>query len=129
MKNKRELTNELFCPIKYLVEVFGGKWKLPVICILHNGNPMRFSEIKRQLENVTDIMLSQTLKELEKSGIVTRHQYNEVPPRVDYTLTDKGKSILPLLTEMAQWAIASMQTDKIYAKCGSCTSLKRGDKK
>ncbi len=83
----------LLCPIRYAIDIVGGKWKLPIICMLASGLPTRYSSIKRKLTGVTNMMLSQSLKELEASGIVHREQYNEVPPRVEYTLTDKGKAL------------------------------------
>lgn len=71
---------ELLCPIRYLLNIFGGKWKLPIICILSGGTALRYSSIKRKLGDITNVMLSQSLKELEASGLVHREQYNEVPP-------------------------------------------------
>lgn len=114
-------TEELLCPIRYVLNVFGGKWKLPIICILSDGTALRYSSIKRKLDDITNVMLSQSLKELEGSGFVHREQYNEVPPRVEYTLTEKGKSILPLLAQVAKWASKNMETKTAcHAKCGEC---------
>ena len=127
MSKSKTYTDDLSCPIKYLMEVFGGKWKLPVICILRNGEAMRYNEIKKQLGNVTDIMLSQSLKELEKSKMIKRHQYNEVPPRVDYILTAKGKSIIPALAQMGEWAVKHMQEDNKQPECGNCISCATKD--
>lgn len=98
----------LLCPIRYTLEVLGGKWKLPIICLLSNGKPARFSTIKRKLTGVTGMMLSVSLKELEADDIVTREQYNEVPLRVEYTLTEKGKSFVPVLNQVAGWAAETM---------------------
>ncbi|MFZ3131762.1 MAG: helix-turn-helix domain-containing protein [Desulfosporosinus sp.] len=115
----------LLCPIRYAIDVVGGKWKLPIICMLAGGLPTRYSSIKRKLMGVTNMMLSQSLKELEASGIVHRKQYNEVPPRVEYTLTDKGKSIIPPLKKLAEWSVDHMQEDKTCAAfCKTCQSTK-----
>ena len=115
----------LLCPIRYAIDVVGGKWKLPIICMLAGGLPIRYSSIKRKLTGVTNMMLSQSLKELEAAGIVHREQYNEVPPRVEYTLTDKGKSIIPPLVKLAEWGASHMQEDTACATfCHSCQSIK-----
>ena len=68
-----------------------------ILCILENEGTVRFGQIKKKLDNISNVMLSKTLKELEQDGIITRHQYNEVPPHVDYTLTEKGKNVIPAL--------------------------------
>lgn len=114
---------DLLCPIRYAINIVGSKWKLPIICILASGLPTRYSSIKRKLTGVTNMMLSQSLKELEAAGIVHRKQYNEVPPKVEYTLTDKGKSIIPVLVNLAEWSVAHMQEDKTCAPfCDTCQS-------
>lgn len=116
--------NESACPIRYVLSIFGGKWKLPIVCILSNGTSLRYSTIKRKLNDITNVMLSQSLKELESAGIIIRKQYNEVPPRVEYTLTDKGKSILPLLGPVAKWAIVNMQNDiACNTDCTTCQAI------
>lgn len=107
---------ELICPIRYLLGMLGGKWKLPIICILSEGAPKRYSAIKRKLGGITNMMLSQSLKELEAVGLVHREQYNEVPPRVEYHLTPKGESILPSLKLLAQWAEENLEKEH---SCGT----------
>ncbi len=111
---------DLLCPVKYLIKVLGGKWKLPILCILEVGGTVRFGQIKKKLENVTNVMLSQTLKELEKDGIIIRHQYNEVPPRVDYQMTPKGKKVIPALSMLGDWAKKYMEEEDIHNKCNDC---------
>ena len=115
---------ENICPLKYLAQSLGGKWKLPIICILSDMSPKRYSTIKRRLGGITNMMLSQSLKELESCGIVSRKQYNEIPPRVEYSLTERGKGTLPFLTEAAKWALGEMEHDGIMTHCEECrTSL------
>lgn len=115
----------LLCPIRYTIDVVGGKWKLPIICMLASGLPTRYSSIKRKLTGVTNMMLSQSLKDLEADGIVHREQYNEVPPRVEYTLTDKGKSIIPPLMKLAEWGAGHMREDPTCTVfCDTCQSMK-----
>lgn len=124
--NKKITPNEgekLLCPIRYALNIVGGKWKLPIICMLANGSPTRYSCIKRKLADVTNMMLTQSLKELEAAGIVHREQYNEVPPRVEYTLTKKGNSIVPILMQLAEWGVEHMQEDSTCGvSCNKCQS-------
>ena len=125
---KKENSRNLLCPVKYLIRVLGGKWKLPILCILESGGTVRFGQIKKKLGNVTNIMLSQSLKELEKDGIVIRHQYNEVPPHVDYTITEKGKNVIPALTMLGDWAKNYMKEENICPECEECLSDIKKDK-
>ncbi len=114
---------ETICPLKYLSNTFGGKWKLPIICILANKEPHRYSAIKRRLGEITNMMLAQSLKELEADGLINRTQYNEVPPRVEYSLTIKGERALPMLTAAAEWAIKEMNFENAKARCEKCQSI------
>ncbi|HGM1170377.1 TPA: winged helix-turn-helix transcriptional regulator [Clostridioides difficile] len=108
-KNITKNVEELTCPIRYALDIVGGKWKLPIICMLAVENPIRYSSIKRKLDGITNTMLAQSLKDLESTGIVHRKQYNEIPPKVEYTLTSKGKSIVPILQQFANWGATNMQ--------------------
>lgn len=110
------------CPLRYLLDIFGGKWKMPIICILADQQPKRYSVIKRRLGDITNMMLSQSLKELEAAGMVSRTQYNEIPPRVEYSLTDRGRGALPVLTAAAQWALEDFGEKKLCANCEVCRS-------
>ncbi len=114
----------LLCPVRYSLDIVGGKWKLPILCMLASGEPTRYSAIKRKLGDVTNMMLSQSLKELEASGMVYRKQYNEVPPRVEYTLTEKGASMVPILIQLGSWGMRNMQEDSTCgAKCTTCQAI------
>ena len=75
------------CPITYALGMIGGKWHLPIIYLLSKNKVARYSELKKCLLGITNMMLSQSLKELEANGIVCRKQYPEIPPRVEYSLT------------------------------------------
>ena len=121
--NNVEIEN-LLCPIKYLTKVLGGRWKLPILCILEAGGTVRFGQIKKKIAGVSNVMLSQSLRELEKDGIITRHQYNEVPPHVDYTMTKKGKKVIPALTMLGDWAKEYMKEENFYSECKECLSEK-----
>ena len=121
-KSKISENKNLLCPINYLTKVLGGRWKLHVLCILNNGGTVRFGQIKKKIGKVSNVMLSQTLKELERDGIVIRHQYNEVPPHVDYTLTKKGKDVLSALYMLGDWAAKYMKEENITLECDKCLS-------
>lgn len=108
------------CPLRYLTDIFGGKWKMPIICILADNNPKRYSTIRRRLGGITNMMLAQSLKELEADGMVSRTQFNEIPPRVEYSLTDKGRGAIPMLTTAAEWAIREMGLADIHTYCTEC---------
>lgn len=90
------------CSLESIVGVLGGKWK-PGILFNLLVQPMRFSELRRQLGPVTEKMLAQQLRELEAEGVVLRKDFGEVPPRVVYSLTPYGKTLDPVLRQMASW--------------------------
>ena len=117
--------NNAGCPLKYALNLVGGKWKLPIICILEREGSVRYNSLKRKLSGITNMMLSQSLKELEENGIVHREQYNEIPPRVEYSLTKEGRSILEPLDSLSEWGkthMEKMQTHSPY--CRECGEMK-----
>ena len=90
------------CPAETTIEVIGGRWKVPVVWHLFAGTK-RFSELRRCLPGCTPKMLTQQLRELEADGIVARKVYAQVPPKVEYSLTQMGRSLEPLLHIMSEW--------------------------
>lgn len=96
-KYKKKLENDIRCPLEYGLAVFGGKWKSRIICVLSARQRLRYSEIRREMYNITDAVLAATLKDLIEDGIVDRKSYDEIPPKVEYSLTSKGKSVIPIL--------------------------------
>jgi len=97
------------CPIQYTLDLIGGKWKLIILWHLSSEKVMRYSELRRSLPGITHKMLSQQLKELEGDGFIHRDEYPQVPPKVEYSLTDFGKSILPVLKGMSEWGSYNMK--------------------
>ena len=91
------------CPILHVFRRIGGKWKLPILWHLADQDTVRYNELKRSVRGVTNMMLTKCLRELEDFGLVIRQQYNEVPPRVEYSLTNRGKKLLPALAELYAW--------------------------
>ena len=92
-----------FCSVGYALSHLEGKWKLRVIYAISLKENIRFNELRRQLDGISNLMLSKTLRELEEADIVTRTQYNEVPPRIEYALSDLGKGIYPVLDTLGKW--------------------------
>lgn len=91
------------CPIRTTQELIGGKWKLLIVFQLA-AKPLRLSELRRSIPDISEKMLIQELKNLTNSNLVDRHNFGEVPPRVEYKLTPIGHKILPLITEMKNFA-------------------------
>lgn len=90
------------CPVHASVDVIGGKWKPCILYRLQNGT-FRFGELKKQMPWISEKMLIRQLKELQSDGIVLRRDYGEVPPRVDYQLTEYGQTVVPLMRVLADW--------------------------
>lgn len=86
---KKKLEEDIRCPLEYGLSVFGGKWKSRIICVLAEKKVLRYSELRREMTNITDAVLAVTLKELIADQIIVRKSYDEVPPRVEYSLTEK----------------------------------------
>ena len=103
-KYKKKLEEDIRCPLEYGLTIFGGKWKSRIICVLAAKETLRYSEIRKEMFNITDAVLAATLKDLITNGIVDRRSYDEIPPRVEYSLTEKGKSVVPILQSICQWA-------------------------
>ena len=91
------------CPTRLLLDRIGDKWTVLVVLLLSDG-PMRFSQVRGQLGRVAPKVLAQTLRRMERDGLVTREVFAEVPPRVEYALTDVGQSLIEPIAVLADWA-------------------------
>lgn len=96
------------CPIEYTLDVMGGKWKLLIIYYLMTNKVMRYGELKRNISGITHKMLSSQLKELESKEIIKRKEYPQIPPKVEYSLSKKGASLLPIFGMMYEWGEINM---------------------
>jgi DNA-binding HxlR family transcriptional regulator len=96
------MSEEYICSVEAAINEIGGKWKSLILCALKDGK-LRFSEINNELPEISQRMLTKNLRQLEKDKIISRKVYPEVPPRVEYELTDKGESVLPILDSLCQW--------------------------
>lgn len=115
MKNTTKADNQLIksskifvfdennCPVTATMKVLGGKWKPILINAIYFTAPARFGELKRSVRGITQSMLTQQLRELEDDGIISRKIYAEIPPKVEYTLTEFGLTLSPVIQTMAAW--------------------------
>jgi DNA-binding HxlR family transcriptional regulator len=99
MENKLDHAD---CPVTAAISLFGGRWKLIILYVL-SKNTRRFGEIQVRVPSISKKVLTEQLRELEADGLISRTQYKELPPRVEYALTDFGKSLCPLLIDIAAW--------------------------
>jgi DNA-binding HxlR family transcriptional regulator len=93
------------CPVEETLSVMGGKWKAVILWRLVGGT-LRFNELHRSIPNITRKMLTEQLRELERDQLIIRTVYHQVPPKVEYALSDYGKTFIPVMQAMAEWGIA-----------------------
>jgi DNA-binding HxlR family transcriptional regulator len=105
--NKTEDACSTSCGIKRIQKIFAGKWKIMILWTLHERT-MRFGELNRELGDITQSALTKQLRELEADGLVKRYVYREVPPRVEYSLTETGNKFLPLLEQINIWSLENL---------------------
>ena len=98
-------------PFAYAISLIGGKWKMHILYWLSKKEILRYGELKKRLGTITHKMLSAQLKELEKDGLVFRNEYPQVPPKVEYSLTEKGLSVMPLLKAICEWGYEHMPVE------------------
>ncbi|GAE94724.1 transcriptional regulator [Gracilibacillus boraciitolerans JCM 21714] len=103
MADYKEKGNIQETPFGYTLKVIGGKWKMLIIYLLAENQPVRFNDMKRRIGTITFKILSSQLKELEADGIVRRKEYPQIPPKVEYSLTQKAESLLPILEQLCEW--------------------------
>ncbi len=96
-------TSECKCPITYTLSIVGGKWKWLILYKLFQNGILRYGELKRNVPSITHKMLSQQLKELECEELINRKEYHQIPPKVEYSLTEKGETLIPILELMSKW--------------------------
>ncbi|MDE7397809.1 MAG: helix-turn-helix transcriptional regulator [Muribaculum sp.] len=104
-ENLKKYTRTDICPVRNIISRFTGKWSLLVICVLAENEATRFCEISRAIPDISSKVLTETLKNLESDGLISRTVYAEIPPRVEYGLTEKGKSLLPHIEGLICWAL------------------------
>lgn len=109
--NRNEVRDALYpdCPVRNVLSRVGDKWSMLVLFTLESGNNQRFKELQRNIPDISQKMLTTTLKMLEGDGLIHREVFPEIPPRVEYSLTEKGQSLLPLINNLLSWASANME--------------------
>lgn len=91
------------CGLKKVINIIGGKWKIMILCVIDNNEVVRYGDLRRSVYGITNTMLAQSLRDLEEDGLVKRTQYDEMPVRVEYSLTKKANSLIPILLELKRW--------------------------
>ncbi|MEK4971187.1 helix-turn-helix domain-containing protein [Niallia sp. FSL R7-0648] len=103
MADYKEKGNIQETPFGYTLTVVGGKWKMLILYLLSESQPVRFNDMKRRIGTITFKTLSSQLKDLEADGMIIRKEYPQIPPKVEYSLTHKAESILPILEQLCEW--------------------------
>ena len=104
------------CPVETTLELIGGKYKVLILWHLSEGR-LRFSQLRNLINGVTPKMLTQQLRELESQKLVHREVFPVIPPKVEYSLTDLGKSLMPVLTAMRDWGAEYLRTNNLEPTC------------
>lgn len=108
----KKISKKAYCPVDYAFQRIGGKYKGRILWFLKDG-VLRYGELKRIVEGITPKMLTQTLKELEADGLIVRKAYHEMPPRVEYNLSDSGIELIPFINQMRIWAQKQMSLNSV----------------
>lgn len=111
MRRKDQLNSIIeICPVRNVIARFGNKWGLLVILVLSENEPIRYNELRRKIPDISSRVLAGTLRVLEADGLVVRTYYQEVPPRVEYSLSDTGRSLVPIIMQLTEWAQKNMKS-------------------
>ena len=117
-----KMKRDIRCPQDRGHDLFSGKWKTRIICILNEAGTLRYSELREEMGDITDAMLASALKGLIADDLVVRQSYDEIPPRVEYSLTEKGSSVMPVLKKMCKWCSLFYEenTENTMRQCQNC---------
>ena len=108
---------EARCHVERKFNFLDGKWNIMILCAMSDRDEIRFSELKTRLPNISDMTLSNALKALISEDMIKRTAYNEIPPRVDYGLTEKGKSFIPVIKNMCTWSCGYEEKEEADKYC------------
>lgn len=114
---EQKCSNVFTCPVEATIQLIGGKYKAVILWHLMD-NTLRYNELHKRIPKATDKMLAQQLRELEKDGLINRTVYPVVPPKTEYSLTDFGKTLVPILDEMCRWGEGYLGVNE-SARCQS----------
>ena len=104
-ENLKKYTRIEDCPIRNILSRFSSKWAMLILCVLSENEATRFSTISKAIPDISPKVLTETLKNLEADGLVKRKLYAEIPPKVEYSLTELGRSLIPILNDLISWAL------------------------
>ncbi len=104
-ENLKKYTGIDSCPVRNIIARFSGKWSILVLCVLSENDATRFNEISKAIPDISPKVLTDTLKSLECDGLISRKVYAEIPPKVEYSLTEIGKSLIPHIENLICWAM------------------------
>lgn len=108
---KKKLKEDIRCPLERGLAQFGGKWDSRILCVLFACGTLRYGEIRSEMVNITDAALTTTLKKLADDGLIERKSYDDITPHVEYSLSERGKTVIPILQSICQWAGAQSRDD------------------
>lgn len=98
-------------PVEFAMDRIGGTWKMPILWRLQNGSVMRYGALKKSIKHISDKMLTTQLRELEADGFITRKVYAVVPPKTEYSLTERGESVMPLIIQIRAYGLQLMKEE------------------
>ena len=107
------ITPRMNCAVDATMSVIEGRWKTVILCKLYANGPMRFNQLMKEIDGVSPRILTKQLKEMEADGIIKRTSYPEIPPRVEYSITERGLSLGPILKAMADWGLKNMFSNRV----------------
>ena len=124
-----KLNREHICPLEYGLKLFSGKWKTRVVCFINQRGVVRFRDIKESIAEITEPVLAATLKELQQDELIQKKQYDEVPLRVEYSITEKCASVIPIMQALCSWSeeYTDLKNRGLEEPCRSC--FPRDDRK
>ncbi|MBL1437155.1 MAG: helix-turn-helix transcriptional regulator [Rhodobacteraceae bacterium] len=112
----KSLEEYLHCPFHLAMNILEGKWKFAILYVLSARGTLRFKELERAIPEISTRMLTKDLKHLEEKGIVLRKAYATIPPKVEYSLTDIGHSIAPVISSITKWGEAYIEESKVLSR-------------
>lgn len=109
-ENLKKYTLADSCPVRNIISRISSKWAILILCILSENEATRFNTIKKAIPDISPKVLTDTLKSLEADGLINRKLYAEIPPKVEYSLTELGKSLIPIIDKLISWAANNYET-------------------
>ena len=125
---QKKIPDENLCPFEYAMSLFKGKWDIRIICLLAHNDVLRYIEFKDLLPEISDTALSSVLKKLSGHQIIHRAVFDELPPRVEYSLSARGREAVPILEDLCRWSSGSSDTE-FSSRLTFCKDCKYGQQK